>query len=106
MSINLSRRDALKGAMAAGAAIAASPYLLNLTGGLSAAIPSQTVPAQAASSLPAASAGSAASGSIGETTVLVIKGDVVSSYRGMQTVKVQDGALASKLRNAVLARYE
>lgn len=105
MSISLSRRDALKGAMAAGAAIAASPYLLNLAGGLS-AIPAQTIPAKpATASLPAASTQSAAPSS-SQTTVLVIKGDVVSSYRGLQSAKVQDAALASKLRSAIVARYD
>jgi hypothetical protein len=38
--------------------------------------------------------------------VLVIKGDVVSSYSGLQSIKVQDAALASKLRSAVLARFD
>ncbi|MDA4135647.1 MAG: hypothetical protein OK449_01435 [Thaumarchaeota archaeon] len=40
------------------------------------------------------------------TTILVIKGDVVNSYSGLQTVKVQDAALAAKLKSAVQARFE
>jgi hypothetical protein len=105
MSINLTRRDALKGAMAAGAAIAAAPYLLNLTGGVE-SIPAQNVPVKAsvapASVVSAGQSGAADTG----TTVLVIKGDVVNSYSGFQTIKVQDAVLAAKLKNAVQARLE
>lgn len=105
MSINLTRRDALKAAMAAGAAIAASPYLLNLTGGVESS-PAQNVPVKASvAPASAASAGLSAAADTG-TTVLVIKGDVVNSYSGFQTIKVQDAVLAARLKNAVQARLE
>jgi hypothetical protein len=105
MSISLTRRDALKGAMAAGAAIAAAPYLLNLTGGVEAS-PIQNVPVKPNSApASAVSVGQSAAADSG-TTILVIKGDVVNSYSGIQTVRVQDAALAAKLRGAVLARFE
>lgn len=104
MSINLTRRDALKGAMAAGVALAASPYLLNLAGGLQVS-PATKAPALAAAVAPVPSAGvSGAAG--GDTTVLVIKGDTVRSFSGMQTIKVQDAVLASRLKSAVQARME
>ncbi|MGD0638398.1 MAG: twin-arginine translocation signal domain-containing protein [Nitrososphaerales archaeon] len=103
MSISLSRRDAIKGAMAATAALAAAPYIGNLPGGAQAS-PVQNVPASPTSAT-AAAAGAAASNAAG-TTVLVIKGDVVSSYSGLQSIKVQDAALASKLKSAVLARFD
>ena len=103
MSINLTRRDALKGAMAAGAALAASPYLLNLAGGLQAS-PTANIPANA--SVAPSATGSASGKANVDTTVLVIKGDTVRSYSGLQTVKVQDAALASKLKNVVQARIE
>lgn len=105
MSIVLSRRDALKGAMAAGAAIAASPYFLNLAGG-SSAIPAQNVPVQpAAVSSPAASA-SPSAGTEGEATVLVVRGDIITRYSGTQTIKVQDAALAARLKSSLQARFE
>jgi hypothetical protein len=104
MSINLTRRDALKGAMAATAAIAATPYLLNLTGGVQ-AVPSENAPVKSVA--PASAAGAASSGqSDSGTTVLVIKGDTVKSFNGLQTIKVQDAALASKLKGAIFARVE
>jgi|ERR1035441_229117 hypothetical protein len=102
MSIYLSRRDAIKGAMAATAALAAAPYLGNLSAG------AQASPIQSAPTSPAAAtaaAGATAQNAAG-TTVLVIKGDVVSSYSGLQSIKVQDAALASKLRSAVHARFD
>jgi hypothetical protein len=105
MSINLTRRDALRGAMAAGAAIAAAPYLLNLTGGVESS-PIQNVPVKAnAVPASAATSGLPAQADSG-TTVLVIKGDVVKSYSGLRTIMVQDAALAAKLKTAVLARYD
>ena len=105
MSINLTRRSALKGAIAAGAAIAAAPYLLNLTGGVESS-PAQESPVKS-SVAPAAGSGVAKSapGASG-VTVLVIRGDVVNSYSGLQTIKVQDAALAAKLKGAVQARIE
>jgi hypothetical protein len=105
MSISLTRRDALRGAMAAGAAIAAAPYLLNLSGGVESS-PIQNVPAKP-SIAPAAAVSDVQSGAADSgTTILVIKGDVVNSYSGLQTVKVQDAALAAKLKSAVQARFE
>lgn len=106
MSISLTRRDALKGAMAAGAALAAAPYLLNLTGGFEASA-SEKIPAAASVTPAAATGGSSASGQADSgTTVLVIKGNVVKSYSGFQSVTVQDAALATKLKNAVAPRFE
>lgn len=106
MSISLTRRDAIKGAMAAGAALAAAPYLLNLTGGFQ-AVASQKIPVAASVTPVAMSGGSSPSGQADSgTTVLVIKGDVVKSYSGFQSVTVQDAALATKLKNAVSPRFE
>lgn len=89
--------------MAASAALAAAPYLGNLSGGAQAS-PIQNAPASPTSAT-AAAVGATAQNASG-TTVLVIKGDVVSSYSGLQSIKVQDAALASKLRSAVLARFD
>jgi hypothetical protein len=105
MSISLTRRDALKGAMAAGAALAATPYLLNLTGGVEGS-PTQNAPVKPVAAAAAAASGSTSPQADSGTTVLVIKGDVVNSYSGLQSIKVQDAALAAKLRSAVLARFE
>jgi len=105
MSINLTRRDALKGAMAAGAALAATPYLLNLTGGLQAS-PTENSPVKSAVTGATASSGSPSARADPGTTVLVIKGDTIKSFSGFQSMKVQDAVLASKLRNALVARLE
>ncbi|MGA2666229.1 MAG: twin-arginine translocation signal domain-containing protein [Nitrososphaerales archaeon] len=102
MSLALSRRDAIKGAMAATAALAAAPYIGTLSGGVRAS-PAQNAPATAAGA--SAGTGAAASRDAG-TTVLVIKGDTVSSHSGFQTINVKDAALASRLRSAVQARFD
>ena len=102
MSIILSRRDAIRGAMAATAALAAAPYLGNIVGG-AAASPVTGAPA-GATAAPASLGLSAPSGA--ETTVLLIKGDTIKSYGGLQTIAVQDAALASKLRSVIQARLE
>jgi hypothetical protein len=104
MSISLTRRDALKGAMAAGAALAAAPYLLNLTGGVGAS-PTQEFPAKPTAT-PAASSGAQSVQADAGTTILVIKGDVVKSYTGLQAIRVQDAALAARLKGALQARLE
>jgi hypothetical protein len=104
MSISLTRRDALKGAMAATAAVAAAPYLLNLAGGVESS-PTQNVPVKSIAPASAVSGAASAQADSG-TTVLVIKGDVVNSYSGLQTIKIQDAALAAKLKSAVQARFE
>jgi hypothetical protein len=107
MSVNLSRRDAIKGAMVASAAIAAAPYLGNLVGGVQAS-PLQTAPAQP-TAVQASSAGSTAlSGSTSDNQplVLIIRNDIVQSYKGLQEITVQDAGLAQKLRSAFLARYD
>ena len=101
MSLALSRRDAIKGAMAASAALAAAPYLGTLAGGVRAS-PAQNAPATMAT--PPAG-GATAPGDAG-TTVLVIRGDTVSSHSGFQTIDVKDAALASRLRSAVQARFD
>jgi len=105
MSISLTRRDTLKGAMAATAAVAAAPYLLNLTGGVESS-PTQNVPVKATVTPASAVSGAASAQADSGTTVLVIKGDVVNSYSGLQTIKIQDAALAAKLRSAIQARIE
>ena len=106
MSISLTRRDALKGAMAAGAALAAAPYLLNLTGGFQAS-PNEKAPVTATPSSAALTGGSKPSGQTDTgTTVLVIKGNVVKSYSGFQSVEVHDAILASRLKSAVAPRFE
>jgi hypothetical protein len=105
MSISLTRRDALKGAMAAGAAVAAAPYLLNLTGGVESS-PIQNVPVKPNVAPAAAVSGAQSAQADTGTTILVIKGDVVNSYSGLQTIKVQDAALAAKLKSALQARIE
>ena len=110
MSISLTRRDALRGAVAAGAALAAAPYLLNLSGGVETSpvdnAPAKVNVAPVAAAASDALSGSSASSGAGTTTVLVIKGDVVSSYSGLQSIRVQDATLAAKLRGAILARVE
>jgi hypothetical protein len=93
--------------MAATAAIAAAPYLGNLIGGVQAS-PVQTAPAQPTSA-GASSAGSASlSGSVSDDQplVLVIKNDVVQSYKGLQEITINDAGLAQKLRSAFVARYD
>jgi hypothetical protein len=107
MSVNLSRRDAIKGAMVASAAIAAAPYLGNLVGGVQAS-PMQTAPAQP-SAVQASSAGSASlsgSSSDNQPLVLIIRNDMVQSFKGLQEITVQDAGLAQKLRSAFIARYD
>ena len=92
--------------MAAGAALAAAPYLLNLTGGFETS-PHKKSQSQQTSLRAAVSGGSSPSGAADAgTTVLVIKGNLVKSYSGFQSVKVQDAALAAKLKSAVAARFE
>ena len=102
MSISLTRRDAIKGAMAAGAALAAAPYLLNLTGGVETSAITKNPSRSKRSSAAAVTGGSSPSGAADAgTTVLVIKGNMVKSYSGFQSVTVQDAALAAKLKSAV-----
>jgi hypothetical protein len=105
MSLNLTRRDAIKGAMAATAALAAAPYLGNLVGGVQAS-PLKTGPTKTEGASGLAANRQEASAGTEEATVLYIKGDVVKSYKGMQSIKVQDSALASKLRSALNARFD
>ena len=92
--------------MAAGAAIAAMPLLANLTG--SVASSAQATPMTAVPSSVGRSATSATStiADDGETLVLVIRNDVVSGYRGLQKVKLQDAGLASSFKNAIVGRFE
>ncbi|MDA4122082.1 MAG: hypothetical protein OK456_02745 [Thaumarchaeota archaeon] len=106
MSISLSRRDAVKGLMAAGAAIATMPLLANLTG--SGASSAQVAPMTAATSSAGTSATSATStiARDGETLVLVIRNDVISGFKGLQKVKLQDAGLASSFKSAFVGRFE
>jgi hypothetical protein len=109
MSVSLSRRDALKGMMAASAAVAAMPYLASLAGTAQAS-PVQSVPVQATK---AATAATTASPSIltsistdVEPIILVIKNDVVRGFKGLQEVRVQDSGLASNLRSTMAGRFK
>ncbi len=92
--------------MAAGAAIAAMPLLANLSG--SVASSAQATPMTAAPSSAGRSATSATStiANDGETLVLVIRNDVVSGFKGLQKVKLQDAGLASSFKNAFVGRFE
>jgi hypothetical protein len=108
MSVNLSRRDAIKGAMVASAALAAAPYLGNLVGGVQAS-PMQTAPAQPSAvqaGTAAASASLSGSSSDNQPLVLIIRNDIVQSFKGLQEITVQDAGLAQKLRSAFIARYD
>jgi hypothetical protein len=107
MSVNLSRRDAIKGAMVASAAIAAAPYLGNLVGGVQAS-PIQSAPTQptAVQAISAGSASLSGSTSDNEPLVVIIRNDMVQSFKGLQEITVQDAGLAQKLRSAFIARYD
>jgi hypothetical protein len=105
MSIIVSRRDAIKGAMAATAALAATPYLGNLIGAVHAS-PVKAAPATSGGAAASAAGTGLPAQSGDETTVLLIKGDLIKSYSGLRTVNVQDAALASRLRSAVHARFD
>jgi hypothetical protein len=107
MSVNLSRRDAIKGAMVASAAIAAAPYLGNLVGGVQAS-PIQSAPAQptAVQAISAGSTSLSGSTSDSEPLVVIIRNDMVQSFKGLQEITVQDAGLAQKLRSAFIARYD
>jgi len=112
MSINLSRREAVKGMMAAGAAVAAMPYLANLAGSVQAG-PSQAAPVeQQARTTPTSRVASPTSSFAGtvssdaETLVLVIKNDVISGFKGFQKMKLQDSQMATALKSAFKGRFE
>jgi hypothetical protein len=108
MSVNLSRRDAIKGAMVASAALAAAPYLGNLVGGVRAG-PTQTAPAQPTATQAAAAGSASLSGTTSDNSqplVLIIRNDIVQSFKGLQEITVQDAGLAQKLRSAFIARYD
>jgi hypothetical protein len=108
MSVNLSRRDAIKGAMVASAALAAAPYLGNLVGGVQAG-PIQTAPAQPTATQAVAAGSASLSGAASDNSqplVLIIRNDIVQSFKGLQEITVQDAGLAQKLRSAFIARYD
>ena len=101
----------MKGMMAAGAAIAAMPYLANLAGSV------QSSPTQAAHVAPQAQARptngtpgqsgvATALSNDAETVVLVIRDDVVSGFKGLQKLKLQDAQLATSLKGAIKGRFE
>ena len=93
--------------MVASAAIAAAPYLGNLVGGVQAS-PIQSAPAQP-TAVQASSAGSTSlsgSTSDNEPLVVIIRNDMVQSFKGLQEITVQDAGLAQKLRSAFIARYD
>jgi len=105
MSLNLTRRDAIKGAVAATAALAAAPYLGTLVGGVQAS-PLKSGPTKIEPGVGSHGSRTESARASEEATVLYIKGDVVKSYSGMQSINVQDPALASKLRSALNARFD
>ena len=107
MSLNMTRRDAIKGAMAATAAIAAAPYLGNLLGGVQAS-PIQTAPIKpsAVQSSQAVSPSLGGMASDNEPLVLVVKNGSIQSFKGLQATTVQDAGVAQKLRSAFIARYD
>jgi len=105
MSVSLSRRDAIKGMMAAGAAVVASPYLASLSGTAQAS-PNQSVPVQGtkASSSSSSNLANSISSDV-EPIVLIIKNDVVRGFKGLQEVRVQDSGLASNLKSTMAGRF-
>jgi len=111
MSVNVSRRNALKGMMAAGAAVAALPYLANVAGtsiaSAARSVPVQSVPTQATKAVTTASPSLAASiSSDVEPIILVIKNDVVRGFKGLQEVRIQDSMLASNLKGSIAGRFK
>jgi len=112
MSFNLSRREAMKGMMAAGAAVAAMPYLANLAGSVQArpspAAPvGQQVQASPTSKVasPTGGLGAAIAGDA-ETLVLVIRNDVISGFKGLQQMKLRDAQFAGTLKSSFKGRFE
>ena len=102
----------MKGMMAAGAAVAAMPYLANLAGSVQAS-PSQVAPhAAQAQSAPASKVASTTTRFAGavsndaETLVLVIRNDVISGFKGFQQMKLRDSQMASTLKSAFKGRFE
>jgi len=96
--------------MAAGAAVAALPYLTGLAGSAFANPgregPAPGAGAQTAAASPAGSYGFAASlSSDVEPLVLIIKNDVVRGFKGHQEVRFQDQGLATDLKNALSRRF-
>ncbi len=102
----------MKGMMAAGAAVAAMPYLANLAGSVQAR-PSQVatvgLQAQASPTSKVASPASSFGGAIpndAETLVLVIRNDVISGFKGLQQMKLRDSQMASALKSSFKGRFE
>ena len=93
--------------MVASAAIAAAPYLGNLVGGVQAG-PIQSAPAQPAAVQASSAVSASLSGSTSdnEPLVVIIRNDMVQSFKGLQEITVQDAGLAQKLRSAFIARYD
>jgi len=90
MSANPSRRKAIKVLGVAGVALVAAPYLakasaLQQLSGSSKAEPS------------AAAFGPSVGQTSAETLVLVVRGDKVLGYRGLEEIPVQDASLAGML---------
>jgi hypothetical protein len=102
----------MKGMMAAGAAIAAMPYLANLAGSVQSS-PIRSAPAvpqtQASPTNKISSSTSSLTSALSndaETIVLVIKNDMISGFKGMQKIKLQDAELARSLKGTVKRRFE
>jgi len=97
--------------MAAGAAVAALPYLANVAGTALASsprtVPAQSVPTQATSSVTRTppSLVSSISSDV-EPIILVVKNDIVRGFKGLQEVRVQDSSLAANLKSAFAGRFK
>jgi hypothetical protein len=97
MSRKASRRSMIKAMAAAGAALAAAPYLAKVS-----------FASQQSSNGKMVLAGSTAQGSGQQSSsstplVFVVKGDHVLGYRGLQEVPIRDASLAAMLNNAFVS---
>ena len=94
MSTKVSRRKMVKLMAAAGAALAASPYLAKVS----------AFAQQSNTSRPASAGNAAQAPSSGEPLVLLVKGDQVTGYRGLEEMPLRDASLASMLNSAFASR--
>ena len=96
MPTKLSRRSVIKSMIAGGAFLAAAPYLGKAFG--SAAMgKSGQVQAPAANALSGGAAGT-------DKLVLLVDGSRVVGYRGLEEIRLDDGALASTLQGTFRSR--
>ena len=92
MSNKVSRRSVMKLIVMAGAALATLPLI-----GRVSAVPQSSSPAVASTERPAGGASDQVSGL---PLVVVVKGNTVMGYRGLQEMSVEDDSLASILKGA------